>query len=117
MEKEIKEIKNAKIELSNLKREFTLLQEAETQERGRRASDYRLENLTSKGVEFFKKQYKEEFLDSSSFKRKTRKYMEKKLSTYKLNNIPEERVITEFLEPLFKSYKNTVEKYREIQIV
>ena len=104
-------------ELQALKKEFTLLQEAEAQERGRRASDYRLENLTERGVLFFKKQYKEEFLDSSSFKRKTRKYMEKKLSMYKLNNIPEERVIMEFLEPLFKSYKNTIEKYREIQIV
>ena len=112
-----KEIKNAKNELANLKKEFTLLQEAESQERGRRASDFRLENLTEKGIQFFKKQYKEEFLDSSSFKRKTRKYMEKKLSMYKLNNIPEERVITEFLEPLFKSYKNTIEKYREIQIL
>ena len=104
-------------ELQALKKEFTLLQEAETQERNRRASDYRLENLTSRGVEFFKKQYKEELLDSSSFKRKTRKYMEKKLSLYKVNNIPEERVISEFLEPLFKSYKNTIEKYREIQIL
>ena len=55
MEKE-KEIKNAKTELANLKREFTLLQEAETQERGKRASDYRLENLTEKGISFFKKQ-------------------------------------------------------------
>ena len=104
-------------ELQALKKEFTLLQEAELQERGRRASDYRLENLTERGVLFFKKQYKEKFLNSSSFKRKTRKYMEKKLSMYKLNNIPEERVIMEFLEPLFKSYKNTIEKYREIQIV
>ena len=117
MEKEIKEIKEAKKELANLKKEFTLLQEAETQERGRRASDYRLENLTEKGIQFFKRQYKEDMLDSSSFKRKTRKYMEKKLSTYKTNGIPEERVISEFLEPLFKSYKNTIEKYREIQIV
>ena len=114
MEKEKKEISK---ELQALKKEFTLLQEAETQERGRRASDYRLENLTEKGIQFFKKQYKEELLDSSSFKRKTRKYMEKKLSLYKVNNIPEERVITEFLEPLFKSYKNTIEKYREIQIL
>ena len=112
-----KEIKSAKQELANLKKEFTLLQEAETQERRKRASDYRLENLTPKGVTFFKNQYKEELLDSSSFKRKTRKYMEKKLSMYKLNNISEERVITEFLEPLFKNYKNTVEKYREIQIL
>ena len=104
-------------ELQALKNEFTLLQEAESQERGRRASDYRLENLTEKGIQFFKKQYKEDVLDSSSFKRKTRKYMEKKLAGYKLNNIPEERVITEFLEPLFKSYKNTVEKYREIIIL
>ena len=104
-------------ELQVLVKEFTLLQEAELQERGKRASDYRLENLTEKGIQFFKKQYKEDVLDSSSFKRKTRKYMEKKLSVYKLNNIPEERVITEFLEPLFKSYKNTVEKYREIQIL
>lgn len=112
-----KELKSAKIELANLKKEFTLLQEAEAQERGKRASDYRLENLTSKGVEFFKKQYKEDTLDSSSFKRKTRKYMEKKLSTYKTNGIPEERVISEFLEPLFKSYKNTIEKYCEIIIV
>ena len=117
MEKEIKEIKSAKNELANLKKEFTLLQEAESQERGRRASDYRLENLTEKGIQFFKKQYKEDLLDSSSFKRKTRKYMEKKLSVYKLNNISEERVISEFLEPLFKSYKNTIEKYREIQIL
>ena len=112
-----KEIKNAKNELANLKKEFTLLQEAESQERGRRASDYRLENLTERGVLFFKKQYKEDVLDSSSFKRKTRKYMEKKLSSYKLNNISEERVISEFLEPLFKQYKNTIEKYREIIIV
>ena len=104
-------------ELQALKTEFTLLQEAESQERGRRASDYRLENLTERGIKFFKKQYKEDVLDSSSFKRKTRKYMEKKLAGYKLNNIPEERVISEFLEPLFKSYKNTVEKYREIIIV
>ena len=104
-------------ELQALKKEFTLLQEAETQERGKRASDFRLENLTEKGVKFFKSQYKEDLLDSSSFKRKTRKYMEKKLSLYKLNNIPEERLITEFLEPLFKNYKNTVEKYREIQIL
>lgn len=104
-------------ELQVLKKEFTLLQEAELQERGKRASDYRLENLTEKGIQFFKKQYKEDVLDSSSFKRKTRKYMEKKLSVYKLNNIPEERVIGEFLEPLFKSYKNTIEKYREIIIV
>ena len=114
MEKEKKEISQ---ELQALKKEFTLLQEAELQERGRRATDYSLENLTSKGVEFFKKQYKEDLLDSSSFKRKTRKYMEKKLSTYKTNGIPEERVISEFLEPLFKSYKNTIEKYREIIIV
>ena len=112
-----KEIKIAKNELANLKREFTLLQEAELQERGKRASDYRLENLTEKGVKFFKAQYKEELLDSSSFKRKTRKYMEKKLSLYKLNNVPEQRVITEFLEPLFKNFQNTIEKYREIQIV
>ena len=112
-----KEIKSAKQELANLKKEFTLLQEAELQERGRRASDYRLENLTEKGILFFKKQYKEDVLDSSSFKRKTRKYMERKLSMYKLNNIPEERVISEFLEPLFKNYKNTIEKYREIIIV
>ena len=112
-----KEIKNAKNELANLKKEFTLLQEAESQERGRRASDYRLENLTERGVLFFKKQYKEDVLDSSSFKRKTRKYMERKLSSYKLNGISEERVISEFLEPLFKSYNNTVEKYREIQIL
>ena len=104
-------------ELQALKKEFTLLQEAEAQERGRRASDFRLENLTPRGVIFFKAQYKEELLDSSSFKRKTRKYMEKKLSLYKLNNVPEERVVTEFLEPLFKNYKNTIEKYREIQIV
>ena len=104
-------------ELQNLKKEFTLLQEAELQERGKRASDYRLENLTEKGIQFFKRQYKEDALDSTSFKRKTRKYMEKKLSLYKLNNIPEERVITEFLEPLFKSYKNTIDKYREIQIL
>ena len=117
MEKEIKEIKEAKKELALLKEEFNLLQEAELQERGRRASDYRLENLTDKGIQFFKKQYKEDLLDSSSFKRKTRKYMEKKLSMYKLNNIPEQRVITEFLEPLFKRYENTIEKYREIQIV
>ena len=112
-----KEIKSAKQEIANLKKEFTLLQEAELQEKGRRASDYRLENLTEKGVIFFKKQYKEDLLDSSSFKRKTRKYMEKKLSLYKLNNVPEQRVITEFLEPLFKNFQNTVEKYREIQIV
>ena len=112
-----KEIKIAKNELANLKREFTLLQEAELQEKGRRASDYRLENLTPRGVIFFKAQYKEELLDSQSFKRKTRKYMEKKLSLYKLNNVPEERVITEFLEPLFKNFQNTIEKYREIQIV
>ena len=112
-----KEIKNAKNELANLKKEFTLLQEAELQERGKRASDYRLENLTERGVLFFKKQYKEDVLDSSSFKRKTRKYMERKLSSYKLNGISEERVISEFLEPLFKSYNNTVEKYREIQIL
>ena len=114
MEKEKKEVSK---ELQALKNEFTLLQEAELQERGRRASDFRLENLTEKGIQFFKKQYKEDVLDSSSFKRKTRKYMEKKLSMYKLNNIPEQRVITEFLEPLFKSYKNTIEKYREIQIL
>ena len=112
-----KEIKSAKNELANLKKEFTLLQEAEAQERGKRASDFRLENLTEKGIQFFKKQYKEDALDSSSFKRKTRKYMEKKLSMYKLNNVSEERLITEFLEPLFKSYKNTIEKYREIQIL
>lgn len=112
-----KEIKSAKQELANLKKEFTLLQEAESQERSRRASDYRLENLTEKGIQFFKKQYKENVLDSSSFKRKTRKYMERKLSMYKLNNISEERVISEFLEPLFKQYNNTVEKYREIIIV
>ena len=112
-----KEIKNAKTELANLKKEFTLLQEAESQERGKRASDYRLENLTERGIKFFKKQYKEDVLDSSSFKRKTRKYMEKKLAGYKLNNIPEERVITEFLEPLFKTFQNTIEKYREIQIL
>lgn len=112
-----KEIKNAKTELANLKKEFTLLQEAELQERGKRASDYRLENLTEKGIQFFKGQYKEDLLDSSSFKRKTRKYMEKKLSLYKLNNVSEERIIKEFLEPLFKNYKNTVEKYREIQIL
>ena len=104
-------------ELQALKKEFTLLQEAESQERGKRASDYRLENLTEKGIQFFKKQYKEDVLDSTSFKRKTRKYMEKKLANYKLNNIPEERIIKEFLEPLFKSYKNTIEKYREIQIL
>ena len=104
-------------ELVALKKEFTLLQEAESQERGRRASDFRLENLTEKGIQFFKKQYKEDVLDSTSFKRKTRKYMEKKLANYKLNNIPEERIIKEFLEPLFKSYKNTIEKYREIQIL
>jgi len=115
MEKE--EIKSAKNELANLKKEFTLLQEAEVLERGRRASDYRLENLTEKGIQFFKKQYKEDLLDSSSFKKKTRKYMEKKLSMYKLNNIPEERVITEFLKPLFKNYKNIIEKYCEIQIL
>ena len=114
MEKEKKEIAK---ELQVLKKEFTLLQEAEAQERGKRASDFRLENLTEKGIQFFKKQYKEDVLDSSSFKRKTRKYMEKKLSMYKLNNISEERLITEFLEPLFKSYKNTIEKYREIQIL
>ena len=112
-----KEIIGAKKELANLKKEFTLLQEAELQERGKRASDYRLENLTEKGIKFFKEQYKEDLLDSSSFKRKTRKYMEKKLSTYKLNNVSEERVIKEFLEPLFKNYKNTIEKYREIQIL
>lgn len=112
-----KEIKNAKTELANLKKEFTLLQEAELQERGRRASDYRLENLTPRGVQFFKNQYKENVLDSSSFKKKTRKYMEKKLSIYKMNNITEERVISEFLEPIFKSYKNTVEKYHEIVIL
>ena len=112
-----KEIKSAKNELTNLKKEFTLLQEAELQEKGKRASDFRLENLTEKGIQFFKKQYKEDVLDSSSFKRRTRKYMEKKLSMYKLNNISEERVISEFLEPLFKSYKNTVEKYREIIIL
>lgn len=112
-----KEVKDAKQELANLKKEFTLLQEAELQEKGKRASDYRLENLTPKGIQFFKGQYKEDLLDSSSFKRKTRKYMEKKLSIYKTNGIPEERVISEFLEPLFKSYKNTVEKYREIIIV
>ena len=104
-------------ELQVLKKEFTLLQEAELQERGKRASDYRLENLTEKGIQFFKKQYKEDVLDSSSFKRKTRKYMEKKLSLYKLNNIPEERLITELLEPVCKQYKNTIEKYREIQIL
>ena len=114
MEKEKKEMSK---ELQALKTEFTLLQEAESQERGRRASDYRLENLTEKGIQFFKKQYKEDLLDSSSFKKKTRKYMEKKLSVYKLNNIPEQRLITEFLEPLFKNYKNTIEKYREIQIL
>ena len=112
-----KEIKSAKQEIVNLKKEFSLLQEAELQEKGRRASDYRLENLTEKGISFFKKQYKEDLLDSSSFKRKTRKYMEKKLSLYKLNNISEERLVSEFLEPLFKNYKNTVEKYREIQIL
>ena len=104
-------------ELQALKKEFTLLQEAELQERGKRASDFRLENLTPRGVQFFKKQYKEDVLDSSSFKRKTRKYMEKKLSMYKLNNVPEERLITEFLEPLFKNFQNTIEKYREIQIL
>lgn len=114
MEKEKKEISK---ELQALKNEFTLLQEAELHERSKRVSDYRLENLTPRGVLFFKKQYKEDVLDSSSFKRKTRKYMEKKLSNYKLNNIPEERVISEFLEPLFKNYKNTIEKYREIIIV
>jgi len=111
------EIKSAKNELANLKKEFTLLQEAELQEKGKRASDYRLENLTPKGIQFFKGQYKEDLLDSSSFKRKTRKYMEKKLSSYKLNNVSEERIIKEFLEPLFKNYKNTIEKYREIQIL
>ena len=111
------EIKSAKTELANLKKEFTLLQEAELQEKGKRASDYRLENLTEKGIKFFKGQYKEDLLDSSSFKRKTRKYMEKKLSGYKLNNVSEERIIKEFLEPLFKNYKNTIEKYREIQIL
>ena len=114
MEKEKKEIAK---ELQALKKEFTLLQEAELQERGRRSSDYRLENLTEKGILFFKRQYKEDVLDSSSFKRKTRKYMEKKLSMYKLNNVPEERLITEFLEPLFKNFQNTIEKYREIQIL
>lgn len=112
-----KEIKNAKNELANLKKEFTLLQEAELQERGKRASDYRLDNLTTKGIQFFKGQYKEDLLDSASFKRKTRKYMEKKLSIYKLNNVSEERIIKEFLEPLFKNYNNTIEKYREIQIL
>ena len=111
------EVKSAKNELANLKKEFTLLQEAELQEKGKRASDYRLENLTEKGIKFFKGQYKEDLLDSSSFKRKTRKYMEKKLSSYKLNNVSEERIIKEFLEPLFKNYKNTIEKYREIQIL
>lgn len=114
MEKEKKEISQ---ELQALKTEFTLLQEAESQEKSKRASDYRLENLTPRGVQFFKKQYKEDVLDSTSFKRKTRKYMEKKLSSYKLNNIPEERVVLEFLEPLFKNYKNTIEKYRGIIIV
>jgi len=110
------EVKSAKQELANLKKEFTLLQEAETQERGRKKSDYQLENLTSKGIEFFKKKYNEEHLDSVSFKRKTRKYMDKLLSEYKLAGISENKLETEFLAPLFKKYNNTLQKYRDISV-
>ena len=111
-----KEIKNAKNELANLKKEFTLLQEAESQERGRKKSDFQLENLTENGIKFFKNKYGEEHLDSVSFKRKTRKYMDKLLSTYKLNGVSEEKLETEFLQPLFKKYTNTLQKYRDITV-
>ena len=110
------EVKSAKQELANLKKEFTLLQEAETQEKGRKKSDFQLENLTEKGIQFFKNKYGEEHLDSVSFKRKTRKYMDKLLSTYKLNGVPEEKLETEFLQPLFKKYTNTLQKYRDITV-
>ena len=113
MEKEKKEISK---ELQALKKEFTLLQEAETQERGRKKSDLQLENLTEKGIKFFKNKYGEEHLDSVSFKRKTRKYMDKLLSTYKLNGVSEEKLETEFLQPLFKKYTNTLQKYRDITV-
>ena len=111
-----KEIKSAKQELTNLKKEFTLLQEAECLERSRRASDFRLENLTEKGILFFKKKYGSEQLDSVSFKRKTRKYMDKLLSEYKLSGVPDNKLETEFLAPLFKSYQNTLQKYRDISV-
>ena len=113
MEKEKKEISQ---ELQALKKEFTLLQEAESQERGRKKSDFQLENLTEKGIKFFKNKYGEEHLDSVSFKRKTRKYMDKLLSTYKLNGVSEEKLETEFLQPLFKKYTNTLQKYRDITV-
>ena len=113
MEKEKKEISQ---ELQALKKEFTLLQEAESQERGRKKSDFQLENLTEKGRKFFKNKYGEEHLDSVSFKRKTRKYMDKLLSTYKLNGVSEEKLETEFLQPLFKKYTNTLQKYRDITV-
>ena len=115
MEKE-KEIKNAKTELSTLLNSLNLLQEAEATERGRKKSDFQLENLTEKGIKFFKNKYGEEHLDSVSFKRKTRKYMDKLLSTYKLNGVSEEKLETEFLQPLFKKYTNTLQKYRDITV-
>lgn len=110
------EVKNAKQELANLKAEFTLLQEAETQEKGRKKSDFQLENLTEKGISFFKKKYCSEHLDSVSFKRRTRKYMDKLLSEYKLAGISENKLETEFLAPLFKKYNNTLQKYRDISV-
>lgn len=116
MEKEIKEIKNAKSELANLVTSLNLLQEAEATERGRKQSDFQLENLTEKGIQFFKKKYCTEHLDSVSFKRKTRKYMDKLLSEYKLSGISEEKVETEFLSPLFKKYQNTLQKYKDISV-
>ena len=111
-----KEIKSAKNELANLVTTLSLLQEAELQEKGRKKSDFQLENLTEKGILFFKKKYCLEHLDSVTFKRKTRKYMDKLLSEYKLAGISENKLETEFLAPLFKKYNNTLQKYRDISV-
>ena len=113
---EKKEIDSAKNSLVDLKNKCTLLEEAKNEMKSGRKSDYQLENLTEKGIKHFKEVYKVEVLDSVSFKRVTRRYMEKKLAKFKLAGHSVDKVEHEFLEPLFKNYSNTLKKYNEIII-
>ena len=97
MEKEINSAKNALVELKN---KCTLLEESKNELKSSRKSDYQLENLTEKGIKHFKEVYKVEVLDSVSFKRVTRRYMEKKLAKFKLAG-----------HPAFQSHKVQLKDY------
>lgn len=117
MEKIIKEIKEAKQELSDTQQALLDLTTVKKVVKENKRTDYRIDNLTSSGVNYFKSLMGVEILDSTSFKKSAKRAFEKKMVELKTNSISSEVFKERYLNNIFKNGSKVLNDYNNILIV